>query len=102
MSSGERPAKGASSEYDAVSLRVHWPALSLAAFAVTLPFNYGILWIWPRRTIYIVAFLTSVGVLAGLVGCMEPRRRRWALLGVSLNGLVIVLLLAVQWIYRQY
>lgn len=90
------------SEYDAVTIRVHWPALSLIAFALTLPFDYGRLWIWPYRTAYIVGGLTAVGLLAGLVGCLDRKRRRWALFGATINGLVVALLLAVEWIYSNY
>lgn len=90
------------SEYDAVTLQIHWPAMAFLAFALTLPFNYLRLWIWPERTALIVAGLTGLGLLAGLVGCADRRRRRWSLLAVALNGMVLVALGVIEWIYRNF
>lgn len=94
--------KRAGSEYDAVSFKVHWPALSLVAFALTLPFDYFHLWIWPDRIAYIVGGLTAAGFLAGLIGCADINRRRWAALGAFLNGLSLGLQAVIEWIYATY
>lgn len=97
-----RPGRRVKSEYDAVTLHIHWPGLAFLAFALTLPFNYLRLWIWPDRTSLIAAGLTGLGLLAGLVGCADQKRRRWAMVAALLNGMVLVALGAIEWIYRSY
>lgn len=97
-----RARRRVKSEYDAVTLSIHWPGMAFLAFALTLPFNYLRLWIWPERTALIVAGLTALGMLAGLVGCADARRRRWSMVAALLNGMVLVALGATEWIYRNY
>lgn len=98
----ERPdtrQRRSGSEYDAVTFEVHWPGLSWVAFALTLPLDYGRLWIWPDRTVYIATGLTAAGLIAGWIGCIDRRRRRWAAVAALVNGMVLVALWAIEWIY---
>ena len=83
----------AGDEYDVVSFRVHWPGVSLVAFAATLLFDYTHAYRWPFSAV------TTAGFVAGLIAFKDRGRRRAAAAGVLLNGAVLVMLSLIQLIY---
>lgn len=89
-------------EYEVVSPKIHWPEASIAAFLLTLPFDYGRARIWSYRTAMIVGVLCSLGLIAGLIGLRDRRRKGMARVGVAINGMFFLFLLLLKMIYSSY
>lgn len=91
-------------EYEAVSLRPSWGAVSLIFFLLTLPaktllrlqpWRPAQLWMWPLVPVVAIAVLSFLGLLAGLLGLRLSESRGMAKIGVLLNAVVLGCILLV-------
>ncbi len=96
--SGPPPPPGG--EYSTVSLGSAWGMISLACFAASMAANQLVSllpphlqgrYLLPPLVVRIIPALTLVGILLGVIGLRRERRRTLALLGIVLNGIVLVL-----------
>ena len=91
-------------EYEVVSLRLSWGALSLTFFLLTLPartlldlqpWRPAQIWMWPLMPVVAIAALSLLGLLAGLLGLRLSDGRGMAKVGVLLNAVVLGCILLV-------
>jgi hypothetical protein len=85
-------------EYAVVPLRLSWAALSLLFFLLTLPAKSLLqlqpwrpekIWMWPLVPPLVIAGLSILGLVAGLLGLKLSGSRGLAKAGVLLNGVVL-------------
>ncbi len=100
----------AEDDYEVVSLKLNWALVSLACFLLTLPAEYLLqflpwrprrIWLWPLIPPLVIFGLSTVGLLAGLVGLVTSDRKGLPKVAILLNGVVvlIVLVMAAVWFY---
>ncbi len=92
-------------EYEVVSLRPSWGAVSLTLFLLTLPARSLLrlqpwrpeqIWMWPLVPVAAIAVLSFLGLLTGLVGLrFQAQSRGMAKIGVLLNAVVLGCILLV-------
>ncbi len=91
-------------EYEVVSLRLSWGALSLVLFLLTLPARFLLrlqpwrpaqIWLWPLVPVAAIAALSFLGLVAGLLGLRFSNRPGMAKIGALLNGVVLGCILLV-------
>ncbi len=86
-------------EYEVVSLRLSWGAVSLVLFLLTLPAKSILrlqpwrpeqIWMWPLVPVVAIAVLSFLGLLTGLLGLrFQAKSRGMAKVAVLLNGVVL-------------
>lgn len=96
-------------EYEVVSFRLSWSALSLFCFALVLPAPYLIrlqpwrpreIWLWPLIPPLVIGVLALAGLLCGLLGLRFSENKGSARWGLLLNGAVFGLILLLYVVMR--
>lgn len=91
-------------EYAVVPLRPSWSTLSLLLFLLTLPAKSLLnlqpwrpdhIWMWPLIPPLVIAALSLLGLVAGLLGLKYSATRGLAKAGVLLNAVVLGCILLV-------
>ena len=89
-------------EYEVISFRLSWGAVSLLLFLLTLPTRYLLfLQPWRPRNLYlwqvlppiVIGALSALGLAAGLIGLRFSASRGMSRMGVLLNAVVLVIIL---------
>lgn len=97
------PALDESSEYAAVTLGSVWGIASLLLFVCAISTRQLVRFLPPHQqgwnllppvAVLAVPPLALIGLVLGLVGLRRSRRRTLALLGAALNGVVLLLAIA--------
>lgn len=93
----------ADDDYEVISLKISWAALSILSFLLTLPARDLLqllpwrpqnIWLWPLVPPMVILGLSILGFLFGALGLKYSAHRGMAKIGMFLNGVVLAIVLA--------